>query len=101
LRSASNETFTLRLLTGKLTRPADRLSLLPRRHFRWLLVESSSLHLPKDPLALHLFLERSESLVDIVIANEYLQGIIPFPNCLRRDAAVIGSDRQQFGRAAR
>jgi hypothetical protein len=79
LRRGGNETFTLRLFTGKLTRPADRLSLLPRRHFRWFLVKSSSLHFPEDPLALHLFLEHSEGLIDIVVANEYLQGIIPFP----------------------
>jgi len=91
LRRGGNETFTLRLFAGKLTRPADRLSLLPRRHFRRLLVKSSSLHLPKDALALHLFLEDSESLIDIVVANEYLQRIIPFAIvCTATPRSIIG-----------
>jgi hypothetical protein len=33
----------------------------------------AALHLAKNALALHFLLQRPESLIDIVVANEYLQ----------------------------
>jgi hypothetical protein len=36
---------------------------------------SAKLHFAEYPLTLHLLLERLESLVDIVVANEYLHGL--------------------------
>jgi hypothetical protein len=33
---------------------------------------AAKLHLAENALTLHLFLERLEGLVDIVVANEYL-----------------------------
>jgi hypothetical protein len=72
-----NEAFTLRLFARQLARPANRLAPLSGCPFRWLLVESSPLQLAKDAFTLHLLLEDSKSLVDIVFANEYLQGLFP------------------------
>ncbi len=34
---------------------------------------AAKLHLPENALALHLLLQRLESLIDIVVANKYLQ----------------------------
>jgi hypothetical protein len=35
----------------------------------------TKLHLTEDALALHLLLQRAESLVDVVVTNHYLHGI--------------------------
>ena len=43
------------------------------------------LHLAKDAFALQLFLQRSQSLVDVVIANKYLHETFP---SLNRDAPL-------------
>jgi hypothetical protein len=40
--------------------------------FRWLFVMATKLHFPEDSLTLHLFLQRFESLIDIVVTNLYL-----------------------------
>jgi hypothetical protein len=63
----------LGLLASELAGAADRFSLLPVRFFGRLLVKSSALHLAKNTLALHFLLEYPQSLVDVVVANEYLQ----------------------------
>src|SRR5712691_13508414 len=68
-----NQTFALRFLARQLACPPHRFASFPRRLFRRLLVESSALHLAEDAFALHLLFEDSESLVDIVVANEDLQ----------------------------
>jgi hypothetical protein len=38
---------------------------------------TAELHLAEDTLALHLLLERLESLVDVVVANENLHAFDP------------------------
>src|SRR5262245_66256078 len=38
-------------------------------------IRLTALHLTKNALALHLLLEHPESLIDIVVANEYLQAV--------------------------
>jgi hypothetical protein len=63
----------------KLARAADCLGLFPRGLRRRLLVEAPALHLAKHALPLHLLLQDPERLIDIVIANEYLQCVfLPF-----------------------
>src|SRR6185312_7734484 len=66
------QAFALHLLAGELAGPADRLGLLARLFLGRLLVMTAQLHLAENALALHLLLERLESLVDIVVANENL-----------------------------
>jgi hypothetical protein len=38
---------------------------------------STEFHFPEDALALHFFLQRLESLVDIVVTDENLHLVIP------------------------
>ena len=79
-----DETFTLRLLARQLARAANGFASLPCRSFRRLFVEASSLHLAEDAFPLHLLLENPKSLVDIVVANEYLQDLFLSCHGLRR-----------------
>jgi hypothetical protein len=74
---SGDQTFTLCLFTGELARSADCLGFLPSRLLRWLLIESSPLHLTKDAFPLHLLLEDSKGLVDVVVAHKYLQRNTP------------------------
>src|SRR3954468_4581169 len=68
------QAFALQLLARQLARPAHRLGLLPRPLLRRLLVVPAQLHFAKNALALHLLLQRLESLIDIIVANENLHG---------------------------
>src|ERR1700722_9933949 len=72
--------LALGLLARELSRPPQRFILLPGRSFGRLLVEPSALHLAKHAFALHLLLEHPKRLVDVVVANQYLQEI--FPSCV-------------------
>jgi hypothetical protein len=69
--------FALGLFAGEFAGSSDRLIALPRRSFGRLLVEPSELHLPKDAFPLHFLFEDPERLVDVVVANQDLQAIIP------------------------
>src|SRR3569623_1848068 len=66
------QAFALHLLAGELAGPADRLGLLARLFLGRLLVMTAQLHLAENALALHLLLERLESLIDVIVANENL-----------------------------
>ena len=73
-RSRSGQTtFTLGALAGQLAGATDGLGLLASLLFGGLLVVVAQLHLAEDAFALQLFLERAQRLVNIVIANDYLQ----------------------------
>jgi hypothetical protein len=63
----------LGLLASELVGSADRLSSFSVRSFGWLLEKSSALHLAKNAFALHFLLEYPKSLIDVVVANKYLQ----------------------------
>jgi len=51
---------------------------------------SAQLHFAKNALALHLFLEGFQRLIDVVIANQYLHGpsISGVANCRKRHATA-------------
>src|SRR5271154_7246421 len=66
------QALALQFLARKLAGAADRLRLLPCLSFRWFFVMAAKLHLAENALALHLFLQRLEGLVDVVVANENL-----------------------------
>jgi hypothetical protein len=68
-----NETFALRLFPGELARASDGLALLAILALGRLLIGLSALHFTKNALALHLLLEDPKCLIDIVVANKYLQ----------------------------
>jgi hypothetical protein len=72
------QTFPLHLLTRQFARAANGFGLLANPLFRWLFEVVAELHLPENTLTLHLLLERLESLVDVVVANENLHAGVSF-----------------------
>jgi hypothetical protein len=76
--SGGDQPFTLRLLARKLASSTDRFALFPRGFLRRFFVKSSTLHLAEDAFPLHFLLQYSECLIDIVVADEYLQKTNPF-----------------------
>ncbi len=67
---ALDEAFALHLLALKLPRTADGLGLLAGAPFGRLLVEFPAFHFTESPFALHLLLQRSKGLLDIVVAHD-------------------------------
>src|SRR6185437_6119442 len=66
------QALALHLLARELAGAADCLRAFTSLFFRWFFVMAAKLHLAEDALALHLFLERLEGLIDVVVANENL-----------------------------
>jgi len=67
------QTFTLGLLPRGLPRSSDCLGFLAGPAFGRFFISLATFHLAKNALALQLPFQGPESLIDIVIANEYLQ----------------------------
>jgi len=70
-----DQAFALRQLPGGFARAPDGFRLLAGFALGRFFVRLATLHLTKNALALHLLFEDSESLFDIVVANEYLQNV--------------------------
>lgn len=66
------EAFAFQTLAFQLAGAADGFGLLAGALFGRLLVVTAKLHFTEDTLALHLLLERLESLIDVVVTNENL-----------------------------
>jgi hypothetical protein len=73
LLGAWNQSLALGFLARELARTTDRLGLFPVLALGGLLVGPPLLHFAKHAFALHLFLQHAKSLIDVVVANEYLQ----------------------------
>lgn len=71
------KSFALSLLASGLAGTADSLGLLTGLTLGGLLIGFPLLHLAENALALHLLLENTKSLIDIVVANQDLQKIRP------------------------
>src|ERR1700681_3154532 len=71
-----HQALALGALAGELAGTADRLRLLPGLLFGGILVVAAELHLAEDALALHLFLQHLEGLVDIVVTDENLHAFV-------------------------
>src|SRR6516162_4290206 len=71
-RPRRNEALALRLLTGELSGAANGFRLLAGALLGRLFVIVAEFHLAEDAFALHLFLQRPERLIHIVIANDDL-----------------------------
>ena len=67
------QAFTLRELARGLLSPADAFLLLARAPLRGLLIGAAPLDLAEQAFALELLLQDSESLFNIVVANENFQ----------------------------
>ena len=77
-----SEAFALHALARELAGPANRLGLLAGAALRGLLVAPAQLHLAEYALALHLLLQRFQGLIDIIVANDYLDdGTPPSTRC--------------------
>ena len=70
------QAFALQLLAGQLAGATHRLSLLAGLLFRRLFEMTAEFHLAENAFALQLFLQRFESLIDIVVADENLQAVV-------------------------
>ena len=68
----ASEAFAFHPLARQLARTANRFRLLPRLALGGLLVAAAELHFAEQPFTLHLFLQRLEGLIDIVVANDDL-----------------------------
>src|SRR5437762_10957719 len=66
--------LALHAFAQQLAIAAHRLGLFTGAPFRGLLVIAPELHFPEYPFALHLLFQGSQSLVDVVVANEDLHG---------------------------
>src|SRR5262249_29746894 len=78
LRLHRQQALALHALAGKLTGAANRFRLLPGLLLGWLFVMAAKLHLTEDPLALHLFLQRLEGLIDVIVPDENLHAAYLF-----------------------
>lgn len=87
--AAADQTFTLGFLTGQLAGAAHGLCLLASLLFRRLLVKIAQLHLAENTFTLKLLLESAQRLIDIVIANDYLQRSTALSNL--QNFRIIGS----------
>jgi hypothetical protein len=77
LRGRRQQAFPDGLFSSEFAGPANGLRFFAGLPLRRFLVRPSLLHFPEDALALHLLLQNTKRLVDIVIANKYLQMKLP------------------------
>src|SRR5215472_7332896 len=70
-----DQAFALRQFPGSLARASDGFRLLAGLALGRFFIRLAALHLAKNALALHLLFEHPESLIDIVVSNEYLQNV--------------------------
>ena len=78
LRLHREKTLTLQLLARELAGAANGFRLLARFLLGGFLVVATQLHFAEDALALHFLLQRLESLINIVVANENLHVFASF-----------------------
>ncbi len=74
--NGSQQTFALRFLARQFPGAAYRLGLFARFLFRRLFVMLLELHFPKNAFALELFLQRTQRLIDIIVANTHLHVVV-------------------------
>jgi hypothetical protein len=86
-----DQAFTLGQLPGGLPRASDGFRLLARLAFRRFFIRPAALHLAKNALALQLLFKNPKSLIDIVVADEYLQNFSDLLLALDARQAVDGA----------
>jgi len=90
-RKRQDQAFALGQLPGGLPRASDGFRLLARLAFRRFFIRPAALHLAKNALALQLLFKNPKSLIDIVVANEYLQNFSDLLLALDARQAVDGA----------
>src|SRR5665213_3980780 len=73
MSAGRRKALALSALARQLAGAANGFSLFASAALRWLFVVIVELHLAEKPLALHLLFESLERLIDVVVANKYLQ----------------------------
>ena len=74
LRAAGSVALALEAFAQQFAVAAYRFRPLARSSFRRFFVTAAELHFPEYPFALHFFLQGSERLINIIVANEDLHG---------------------------
>src|SRR5262245_10649294 len=87
--------FALQPLAQQLPVTPNSFRLFPRLPLRGLLVVPAHLHLAEDTLALHLLLQRAQGLVDIVVTDEHLHGLVSSYSWRRPAILRPGSNPQK------
>src|SRR5262245_5711591 len=78
LLGCGQQAFTLCLFALELPYSPNCLIFFARRSLRRFFVKALPLHLAEDPFALQSSFQYPERLIDVVVANEYLQNVLPF-----------------------
>jgi hypothetical protein len=94
------QAFALCTLAGKLANAADSFGLFARTLLGRLFVVVAHLHFAENAFALHLLLESAESLINIVVANQYLH-VNPVPYLELRFPNRVGSRTKTTAPGAR
>ena len=71
-----NEPFALRFLARQLACATDSLGLFPIFALRRLFIRAALLHFTKHTFSLHFLLQDTESLINVVAADEHLQWLV-------------------------
>ena len=69
---SGNQALSNGLFAGQLARAPNGVGFLSRRSYRWLLIEPCSSHLFEHAFPLHLLLQDTKRLLDVVVADENL-----------------------------
>ena len=72
--------IALQFLAGQLAGAANCFSFFTNALFGRLFVMATKLHFAEDAFTLHLFLQRFQRLIDIVVTDENLHVVVPLPN---------------------
>jgi hypothetical protein len=73
LAVVGDQSLSLRFLARELSRSADCVGSFPGFALGRFLISPPLFHFAKYTFALHLLLQDAKSLIDVVVANEYLQ----------------------------
>lgn len=72
---------TFRLFTSQFTSSTLRFSSFTNARLGGFFVMAAHLHFAEQTLALHLFLERAQCLIDVIVAyDHFYQAKYPLPN---------------------
>gem|GEM_PF-5720964 len=66
------QAVALRLFAGELAGPPDGVGLFALALFRGLFIGAMLFQFPENAFPLHLFLEDTKSLIDVIVSNENL-----------------------------
>jgi hypothetical protein len=92
------QTFALSLLARCLAGAADCFALLAGALLGGLLISPPALHLAKQAFALKLLFQDFEGLFDVVVSDEYLQGVLLCSSVSASQRAIVTDPGQIVSR---